>query len=347
MHASCSSHSSISLHQRQSADSGNTSTNTTNHCNTGKASQAGDQAGSSTVWTDSYFHNPFTKSSHQLQTLQLARTSVQTTTSTDCVVSSTTTTAVSVAAVNSGSSPQDCHQSSAGTTDTIGNFAKLLGLLKALVALLSGAKSDSRGDCGNQLADHGQACEQKPAYCEPKPVECEPSPPKCEPVVAIKDGAKIWGDPHFVGADGGKYDIHGEAGKTYNILSDKGIQMNAKFDNKESTDGATYIYETGFTLDGNQVYYDKDGNLKINGESVGDGSHLGGAVVKEGNKLTVNSAEYKIELEAKGNSMDLKLSGDNVNADGVMPHGLWGQPMVCLIPVSKTSISTPSRYLHE
>lgn len=79
-----------------------------------------------------------------------------------------------------------------------------------------------------------------------------PAPPKPPP--APYDGkGSTWGDPHFVGADDEKYDVHGEAGKTYNLLTDKGIQYNAKF---EKYNGAatvegvqpTIISEAGITI---------------------------------------------------------------------------------------------------
>ena len=48
--------------------------------------------------------------------------------------------------------------------------------------------------------------------------------------VAANEMARFWGDPHFVGADGGKFDVQGEAEKTYNLLTDKGIKYEGRFD---------------------------------------------------------------------------------------------------------------------
>ena len=177
-------------------------------------------------------------------------------------------------------------------------------------------------------------CDDDPAVEEPSspPVE-EPETPDTddcgcpgeeEPVVAIKDGARIWGDPHFVGADGGKFDVQGEAGKTYNLLSDEGIQVNGKFEG--SGNGITTIGEAGVVLDGHNIKIGKDGSLEIDGEKQeGNGEFLDGKVTKEGNKVTIKDEEYDITFNQNGGNIDINFASENVNADGVMPHGLFGQ----------------------
>ena len=47
--------------------------------------------------------------------------------------------------------------------------------------------------------------------------------------VAANQTARFWGDPHFIGADGGKFDVQGEPDKTFNILTDKGLQFHGLF----------------------------------------------------------------------------------------------------------------------
>ncbi len=145
--------------------------------------------------------------------------------------------------------------------------------------------------------------------------------------VTIDSGAKTWGDPHFVGAEGGKYDVQGEVGKTYNILSDKDFQMNAEFRDYNGN-GSTVMGKIGLTIGNDQVAFTEQGELTINGQKQeGDGSFLNGAVVREGKNLKVNSGEYNLKLESgksDGFTVDYGSNG-NVAADGVMPHGLWGQ----------------------
>ncbi|OED37129.1 hypothetical protein AB833_24565 [Chromatiales bacterium (ex Bugula neritina AB1)] len=140
------------------------------------------------------------------------------------------------------------------------------------------------------------------------------------------DNCRVWGDPHFVGADGGKYDVQGEAGKTYNILSDQGLQFNALFESWGSKEGATVMSDAGLTVNGNQLHFDKAGTLTVNGEKLGDGSHFGGGVVKDGDTVKITTGEYQVELKAvDGKYLNYDFKSDNVNADGIMPHGLWGQ----------------------
>ncbi|MGB1009502.1 MAG: hypothetical protein ACPGVP_07255, partial [Thiolinea sp.] len=115
------------------------------------------------------------------------------------------------------------------------------------------------------------------------------------------------------------------AGKTYNILSDKNIQMNAEF-RAWGSKGATVMGQMGFTLGNDKVAFDEKGNLNVNGEKQGNGSYLDGAVQKQGNQLKIDFGEYQLTIDAKGkNGMDIDYASDNVATDGVMPHGLWGQ----------------------
>ena len=162
----------------------------------------------------------------------------------------------------------------------------------------------------------------------PKPAEeAAPPPPKLDPV-GIADGARVWGDPHFVGAEGGKFDVQGEDGKIYNILSDKDIQINSEF-KAWGGGGATVMGEMGLTLGNDTVSFNADGELTVNGEAQGDGSYLDGAVTKEGNQVQVNFGEYELTIDSvknsRGNYMNIAYGSENVAADGVMPHGIWGQ----------------------
>ncbi len=139
----------------------------------------------------------------------------------------------------------------------------------------------------------------------------------------IDCGGKVWGDPHFVGADGGKYDVQGEQGKTYNILSDRGIQVNSQFGSWGKA-GATVMKEAGYTIGNDQVKYTGDGFLYINGEKRAAGNYLDGSVVLADKKLTVKNGEYELNADSKKGYINMGFKSDNVVKDGVMPHGLWG-----------------------
>lgn len=144
------------------------------------------------------------------------------------------------------------------------------------------------------------------------------------------DQGRVWGDPHFVGADGEKFDVQGEAGKTYNILSDKDLQVNAKFEEwGGKNSGATTIGELGMTIGKDQVKFDKNGELTINGEKAKDGTYLDGAVTLKDGKLSVKTDEYSFDVEvqdnAGGDHLNIEnIRSENANGDGIMPKGLWG-----------------------
>ena len=127
-------------------------------------------------------------------------------------------------------------------------------------------------------------------------------------------------------ADGGNYDVQGSAGKTYNILSDKGLQVNAEF-KKYGNATATAMGEVGITMGKDQVEIDSAGKLMINGEAKQDGAYQvnGNTVEKHGDKVSVQTAEYKISSTIENSYINLSFSSSNVMSDGVDPHGLWGQ----------------------
>jgi hypothetical protein len=153
-----------------------------------------------------------------------------------------------------------------------------------------------------------------------------------EPGEVIAGKGRIWGDPHFIGADGGKYDVQGEAGKTYNLLSDDGFQMNGRFD-AWGSGGATVVGEVGINAKGDKINVKGDGTVTVNGREVEDGERVrlsnGGFVKRDGDDITVKSGEWKVEFQAKdsrnGDYLNMDVSTDNAVADGVKPHGLLGQ----------------------
>ena len=149
----------------------------------------------------------------------------------------------------------------------------------------------------------------------------------------IAGTARIWGDPHFIGADGGKFDVQGEAGKTYNLLSDSGFQMNGRFDKYNNEDGLTVVGQVGITLDNNYVTVNKDGSASVDGIDLKDGVTMqlgnGGSITKDGKWITVKSGEWEVKFEAAGSGagahLNMDIKTDNAVADGVKPHGLIGQ----------------------
>ena len=144
----------------------------------------------------------------------------------------------------------------------------------------------------------------------------------------IAGKGRIWGDPHFIGADGGKYDVQGKAGKTYNLLSDSGFQMNGRFD-AWGSGGATVVGEVGINANFDKISVKGNGTVTVNGQEVADGQTVwltdGGFVRRSGNDIKVESGEWTVDFQAKGTYLNMDVSTDNANADGVKPHGLLGQ----------------------
>jgi hypothetical protein len=171
----------------------------------------------------------------------------------------------------------------------------------------------------------------------------EAPPQEYEGVVEVTQG-KIYGDPHFVGADGGTYDVQGEAGKCYNILSDSGVQMNATF--KEYTNpGTTVVEQVGFTTEAGKFSINADGSVEIlnpppppgmfgtalySSTVTEPGTYLDGAItINDQGHVLVKAGEYEInfnnfDTRAGGFIDNIEIRSDDANSDGKLPSGLWG-----------------------
>lgn len=166
----------------------------------------------------------------------------------------------------------------------------------------------------------------------------EPEPMVAEPVAANESG-RVWGDPHFVGGDGGKYDVQGEAGKIYDLLSDTGLDLRGRFDQYGQTEGLTVVGETGLTVgegwNSDNIEFRKDGTANINDHVMEEGKTYdladGGTAKLENGSLTVTTAEgYTINQTTKGSGdkahINIDVStGDKGVDNGKMPGGLLGQ----------------------
>jgi von Willebrand factor type D domain len=148
----------------------------------------------------------------------------------------------------------------------------------------------------------------------------------------ISGTGRIWGDPHFIGQDGDQYDVQGEAGKTYNLLSDQNFQMNGQFDSF-GTDGSTVVGKVGISAGSDQIEVSKDGTVMVNGRELQEGDKVdladGGSVEYRDGSVQVNSGEWETNIQFEGSGDDAHLNidvkTDNAVADGVKPHGLLGQ----------------------
>jgi len=153
------------------------------------------------------------------------------------------------------------------------------------------------------------------------------------PTIAEREEARVWGDPHFVGGDGGKYDVQGQAGKTYNLLSDTGVSFYGTFDGWG--DGITVVGSTGLTVTGrggtSKVHHNaKNDTMTVDGQQLQDGQSVvmadGGTTTKKGRDLITKTAEgYRIVQHDKGKHIDAEVkTGDRGVYNGTMPTGLMG-----------------------
>lgn len=230
-------------------------------------------------------------------------------------ITRTTTTSIDFAAPSFAASRLAYGQGSFGGSAMSGLGDLLAGLARALQGLadlLGGQKpAGNMPALGSALPGDSSQAAAAPAGGAP-----------------IAGTARIWGDPHFIGADGDTYDVQGEAGKTYNLLSDKGFQMNGTFE-KYGNDGATVVGKVGITAGSNYVQVDKSGNTIVNGQQLADGQRVdlrgGGHAERHGNQITVKKGEWEVKFQAQGSYIDMDIKTDNAIADGVKPHGLIGQ----------------------
>ncbi|MDX2085480.1 MAG: hypothetical protein SFZ03_08840 [Candidatus Melainabacteria bacterium] len=150
-----------------------------------------------------------------------------------------------------------------------------------------------------------------------------------------------WGDPHFEDIngedDGTDFDVHGIPGQVYNIISDQGLNFNARFDNpdnpgqKVSKPGEipTYMTEVALEAGGRQVHWDAKGELTVDGKApefdeqgryyLDENQYIEKTGDKE-YKLNVN--EYMIDLKNQdGRYFDFNVhmkEGADDQADGIL-----------------------------
>lgn len=127
----------------------------------------------------------------------------------------------------------------------------------------------------------------------------------------------------------------GEAGKIYNILSDRDLQLNAKFVDFKKQPGGTVMDEAGISSGKDKLEYKLNGTPTLNGKKLVTGKNYtldgGGKAKWDGKSLRFENKEYNINLSKDPTNEDAILNdvqikkGANPIADGVKPHGLLGQ----------------------
>jgi hypothetical protein len=178
-----------------------------------------------------------------------------------------------------------------------------------------------------------------------------PLPTVLPKAYGVNQSSTLWGDPHIADADRAdktndkavSFDVT-EAG-LYNILEDRGVQLNAKFE-KFPQWGPTVTTEIGLNLNGAKILVSADGTTTVNGSKLMDGQKTtlpnGATITKSGLGLKIatnpDSGEYDIEITAIDSGhkndagstifyLDTKISSRSkgVGQDGVAPKGILGE----------------------
>ena len=163
-----------------------------------------------------------------------------------------------------------------------------------------------------------------------------------EPTVAAGEKALAWGDPHFVGGDGGKYDIMGKPGGTYNLLSDTGVRVTGLM-KRYNREDITVFDQGAVTVTGkgpkgvvrNNIQYLPGKGATVDGKALGGGKMVpladGGSALYIGGNLHIDTREgYKVTFLARKSGaisyldVEIKTGARGVGTGGA-PDGLMGQ----------------------
>jgi len=165
------------------------------------------------------------------------------------------------------------------------------------------------------------------------------SPASSSPV-GVNQTASLWGDPHIVAADGGKYDFQHTG--VFNLLSDQGINLNGLLTAKPNSK-VTYDTEAGLQVGDGVAHFYGDGRVEIGSAEYGavpadlqDGQTYSfgpnASIKRSGDSYTVVTPEYQVQVDTKKKDGDVQylnvktISGaQGVAADGVAPIGLLGE----------------------
>ena len=166
------------------------------------------------------------------------------------------------------------------------------------------------------------------------------------PIYGLSAGAtgRVWGDPFFRNMMTGEtYEILGEvngedgdADDLYNIYSDHGVHLNARFSRwRQNNANIIIMSEIGLVVNGNAIHFNRDGNLiTLNGQQITAGQSQdfdGGSisVSENGRIVQVNTAEVNFTFEifqgSHINVEEVRITPLGIASDGVLPNGLLGQ----------------------
>lgn len=217
-----------------------------------------------------------------------------------------------------------------GSTSGLHQLSSALSDLAKALQSLSDLLGGSHKAGGHKTAGAARQHSPYPALGKDSPVGVNPflAPASQSAEKPIAGTARIWGDPHFIGADGDKFDVQGEPGKIYNLLSDRNFQLNGQFE-AWGNGGATVVGTAAINADNNFITVNKSGEAFVNGLALQDGQKVdlfgGGTAEKKGDTVTVKKGEWEVAFQANGQYLNMDIKTENAVADGVKPQGLIGQ----------------------
>jgi hypothetical protein len=209
-------------------------------------------------------------------------------------------------------------------------------------------RKPKKNDCG---------CEKKedPPHKPSTPsTPSTPTPPSTPSTPHQPVDGSITGDPHFLGADGERYDIHPINGKKYSLIKDENMALNAEFqpyvpgetDNGQvgtGNRGRPVMKKLGLKIGNESVEMETDNRtgkpiIKINGELMPDTDKKG--FIKDGFTWdintktlsfdkTVNGESWKMRLvwndrQGNGSFFDVFIDRADLGKNGTTTTGLWG-----------------------
>ena len=187
------------------------------------------------------------------------------------------------------------------------------------------------------------------------PVEVSPPPPSVDlpppPSLTPKmETARLWGDPHLVGADGGKYGVQ-ELGY-HNIVTDGNFKVIGNF--APTRKDKSFMAESGVVFGNNRLKITPDGNIVYNNaeQQWGENNQMTldgfGTLRRKGKNIDFSANGYNLAYELKKDHLDLDISRD---VAGIMagredsPTGLLGETFDAdSDKQKKTEARTPSIY---
>jgi hypothetical protein len=185
--------------------------------------------------------------------------------------------------------------------------------------------------------------EPKPPVCPPTPEDVwNDTPVTLKPPVCPPTTGDVWGDPHFTGADGEKYDIMGKGGNVYNIMSDKGVQVNALFADYPTATAAapaTGMKKLGILANNQQIEVRDNGSgnmeLLVDGKKIDKLYNEYGILFDptdpQNPKLIITSVvdgetwAMHVTPDRVGDEIFFNVKHTGFNLGGTKTSGLWGE----------------------